>query len=113
MWRKRSTKIAVLIALALTIALVILLYLNNATTPPTDFTKDERNLAALDVPNPTPLLPQQTDQDAAALYQKSIELYLTDPARYDRFVDSGTLQQFIPASYPALAPLIEARLLSR
>jgi hypothetical protein len=79
-------------------------------TPPTDFSRDERNFAALALPAPPSeaFPPAKTGIDATSLYRQAIELYLGDRTTYDDFARRGKLDSPDVAKLQAIDLLVEA-----
>ena len=79
-------------------------------TPPTDFSSDERNFAALALPAPPSdaFPPAKTDIDAVGLYRQAIELYLAERTTYDDFARRGKLDSPDVAKVKAIELFVEA-----
>jgi hypothetical protein len=82
----------------------------SAPTAATDFSKDERNFAAIALPTPPPqALPSgAAPSDAAALYRRAIDLVLSDRPTYDNFARLGTLSSSVASKLDAVDLLIQA-----
>jgi hypothetical protein len=114
MWKSHPlSTISLVIAACLAALLGFLLFQRNATTPPTEFARNARNLRPLELPAPPPVLDADASRDATPLYRAAIEIYAKDSERYQRFADSGTWDEFKPATLPALQSILDATACAR
>ncbi len=109
MWKRHPLRtVSLIVAACLAAALGTLLFHGNATTAPTDFSRNPRNLHLLELPTPPHVLDVDAAHDGTPLYRAAIEAYAKDPDRYERFADSGTWEEFKPAALPALQSIVDA-----
>jgi len=110
MWGNRlGWSISIVIAAVVLSLLARFVHEAGITTAPTEFSRDPKNLAALNVPfSPSKCLEMNDPGDAGELYRHAIELYRDDPQRYERFAASGLPETLDERALPALEPILQA-----
>src|SRR4051812_12764320 len=78
-------------------------------TPPTEFSRDPRNLSALTLPPPPAgILPDQHDEDSSKLYRSAIDQFLAERALYEDFAARGSLDSPAAKELTAIDAIVRA-----
>jgi hypothetical protein len=88
------------------IAILLLIATSSSRTPPTAFSKDERNFGKLAVPEPPPI--SQPATNGGGSYRSAISAYLENRALYEDFATMGTLKSPKVAQLAAIDKIVNA-----
>ncbi|HEX8524156.1 MAG TPA: hypothetical protein VF669_18020 [Tepidisphaeraceae bacterium] len=107
MWPRRLTRISLVVAALLAVALGVLLYLSRVTTPVTNFV----NAVAtpLETPDVGKVMDYPNAGDGTAVYRQAIGWVIAERSKYERFAETGALADFDLKKFPAVGLVLEGR----